>query len=83
MNPLPSSVGRAQLGRPPEPVMATRKAAECYRGVLGGIEGGLGLPSEPRLREACAVVAGHTIVAPAGPAPNSRNVGDARATDMA
>ena len=35
------------------------------------------------LRQACPVVASHTMVAPARPAPNSRIVGAARATDMA
>lgn len=35
------------------------------------------------VRQACPVVASHTMVAPARPAPNSRIVGAARATDMA
>jgi dTDP-4-amino-4,6-dideoxygalactose transaminase len=39
-------VGREQLKRLPELVLARRKGAEFYRGVLGDIKG-LGLPSEP------------------------------------
>ena len=46
MNRLQPSVGREQLRRLPELVIARRKAAEFYRGVLGDVEG-LGLPCEP------------------------------------
>jgi perosamine synthetase len=47
MTDIQAAVGREQLKRLPEILLARRKAAEFYRGVLGGIEG-LGLPCEPR-----------------------------------